>query len=866
MRSSTRRSRGSHSRVVLLALVAALAACGTVASAGTSAAEAQTEPVTYRELYRPQFHFTPAENWMNDPNGLVYYKGEYHLFYQYNPFGTTWGNISWGHAVSRDLVHWRHLPVAIPDAPDGYIFSGGAVVDYRNTSGFGRPGRPAMVAIYTQAAHQCCSQAQSIAYSLDRGRTWTKYEGNPVLDIGSGEFRDPKVFWYAPARRWIMAVVLATERKVSFYGSENLKSWTHLSDFGPANATGGVWEVPDLFPLAVDGKRKQTKWVLIVNLNPGGIAGGSGAQYFVGDFDGTTFRADNVVGDYTPPAGELYEGFEGATFGDWSTTGNAFGSGPEAGNVPPQGGVEGYLGNGLANSFHDEDRGTGTLTSPAFTITRPYLNFLVGGGNHPHDPGTVDAPPPAGTVFADFEGDSYGEGWTATGTFAGTRPPAGTIGDQQPVSGYEGSQLVNTFIDHDNGTGHISSPEFTITTDYINFLIGGGNHPYPGDTTNRPTSVNLIVGGEVVRTSTGQDGEALNWSNWNVAEFEGQTARIDIVDENTGGWGHILADQFTFANEPALPRSVETTVNLLVDGDVVRTATGPNSERLDWSAWNLRDLVGETAQIQLVDRNTGGWGHILADHFTFADEPALSVLQRSSWMDYGKDFYAAVTWNDVPDGRRIAIAWMSNWNYAGAIPTSPWRSAMTVPRELALRTIDDRPQLVQRPVRELRSLRGRRSYGRHHLKLREGTRTLPVRGKSLEIKAVLRLDDAERAGLKVRTGGGEETVIGYDAEASELYVDRTRAGRSDFSRDFPGVQRAPLAARHSKVRLRILVDWSSVEVFADHGQTVITDQIFPAATSDGVELFAEGGSARVKSLKIRPLRSSWHTGHQHDGR
>ena len=156
---------------------------------------------------------------MNDPNGLVYYKGEYHLFYQYNPFGTTWGNISWGHAVSRDLVHWRHLPVAIPDAPDGYIFSGSAVVDYRNTSGFGRPGRPAMVAIYTQAAHQCCSQAQSIAYSLDRGRTWTKYEGNPVLDIGSGEFRDPKVFWYAPARRWIMAVVLATEHKVSFYGS-----------------------------------------------------------------------------------------------------------------------------------------------------------------------------------------------------------------------------------------------------------------------------------------------------------------------------------------------------------------------------------------------------------------------------------------------------------------------------------------------------------------------------------------------------------------------------------------------------------------------------------------------------------------------
>ncbi len=863
---STRRSRRPDPRAVAVALLVVLAACAAIVSATGSTAAAQTDSVTYRELYRPQFHFTPAKNWMNDPNGLVYYRGEYHLFYQYNPSGTTWGNISWGHAVSRDLVHWRHLPLAIPDAPDGFIFSGSAVVDYRNTSGFGRPGRPPMVAIYTRAAHQGCCQAQAIAYSLDRGRTWTKYAGNPVLDIGSGEFRDPKVFWYAPARRWIMSVVLATEHKVSFYGSADLKSWTHLSDFGPANATGGVWEVPDLFPLRVDGKRKATKWVLIVNLNPGGIAGGSGAQYFVGDFDGTRFHADNVLGDYTPPAGDLYEGFEGATYGEWTTTGNAFGSGPAAGNVPPQGGVSGYLGNGLANSFHDEDRGTGTLTSPSFEISRPYLNFLVGGGNHPHDPTTVDAPPPAGTVFAGFEvSEGYGEGWTATGTFAGTTAPHGTIGDQQPVSGYEGSQLVNTFIDHDNGTGHIASPEFTITTDYINFLIGGGNHPFPGDATNPPTSVNLIVDGQVVRTSTGQDGEALNWTNWNVSEFQGKTARIDIVDENTGGWGHINADQFTFADQPAFPRSVETAVNLLVDGDVVRTATGPNSETLDWTNWNVRDLIGKTARIQLVDRNSGGWGHLLADHFTFADQPALSVLQRSSWMDYGKDFYAAVTWNDVPDGRRIAIAWMNNWNYAGAIPTSPWRSAMSVPRELGLRAIGGHPQLVQRPVRELRSLRGGRSYQRRHRTIPQGSTTLPARGKTLEIKAELRLDAAKRAGLKVRTGSGEETVIGYDAEAGELFVDRTRSGRVDFSRDFPGVQRAPLTARHGEVRLHILVDWSSVEVFADRGQTVITDQIFPAATSDGIQLFADGGSATIDSLKIRPLRSSWQTGHDHDG-
>jgi fructan beta-fructosidase len=851
-RSRMRTSRVSPPRFGVALAVAVALLAGT---AGAAAAQS----AGYQEPFRPQFHYTPAMNWMNDPNGLVYYKGEYHLFYQYNPFGSQWGHMSWGHAVSRDLVHWRELSVAIPEQGDEMVFSGSAVVDRQNTSGLGTRRNPPMVAIYTSARPG--SQAQSLAYSTDRGRTWTRYAGNPVLDIGSGEFRDPKVFWYAPERKWVMVVAKAVERRISIYSSPNLKDWTHLSDFGPANATGGVWECPDLFPLAVDGSRT-TKWVMIVNLNPGAIAGGSGAQYFVGDFDGTTFRADNELGDYTPPAGDLYQGFEDATFGDWITTGEAFGTGPAAGNVPPQDGVSGYLGNGLANSFHGEDRTKGTLTSPEFTITRPYLNFLVGGGNHPHDPTTVDAPPPAGTVFEDFEEfdpGSYPDGWTTTGSFAGTSPATGAIGDQQPVSGYEGAHLVNTFIDHDLATGRIISPEFTVTTDYINFLVGGGNHPYPGDAGNPPTAVNLVVDGQVVRSATGQDNEALNWTNWSVSEFEGRTARIEIVDENTGGWGHINADQITFSDQPAFPRSTETAVNLLVDGEVVRTATGPNSERLDWTAWNLRDLLGRTARIQVVDNNTGGWGHILADHFAFADEPALSVLQRSSWMDYGKDFYAAVTFNDIPDGRRIAIGWMSNWNYAGAIPTSPWRSAMSVPRELGLRTIDGRPLLVQQPVRELRSLRGRRSYQQRHRTIPQGSTTLAARGKTLEIKAELRLGDAERAGIAVRTGSGEETLIGYDAQAGELYVDRTRSGRTDFSRDFPGVQRAPLAARDGKVSLHILVDWSSVEVFADHGQTLITDQIFPSATSEGIELFAAGGSAAVKSLKIRPLRSSWQT-------
>jgi levanase len=188
-------------------------------------------------------------------------------------------------------------------------------------------------------------------------------------------------------------------------------------------------------------------------------------------------------------------------------------------------------------------------------------------------------------VFADFEGPTYGAGWTATGTFAGTEPPHGTIGDQQAVSGYEGIQLVNTFIEHDTGTGHITSPEFTITRDYINFLVGGGNHPYPGTADNPPTAVTLVVDGQVVRSATGANNEALNWTNWNVTALKGKTAHTDIADANTGGWGHINVGQIMFSDQPALPRPIETAVNLLVDGQVVRSATGPNSETLDWTGW-----------------------------------------------------------------------------------------------------------------------------------------------------------------------------------------------------------------------------------------------------------------------------------------
>ena len=202
--------------------------------------------------------------------------------------------MSWGHAVSEDLINWTELPVAIGDDEAHAIFSGSAVVDYFNTTGFGTLENPAMVAIYTAHKHDHSHQSQALAYSLDEGMTWVKYEGNPVLDLQLEHFRDPKVSWDTTTESWLMSVVLPKEKKVSFYTSDNLKEWRHLSNFGPAGATDGDWECPDLFPLFVNGDTNKVKWVLVISINPGGLTGGSGTQYFIGDWDGKEFRADDT--------------------------------------------------------------------------------------------------------------------------------------------------------------------------------------------------------------------------------------------------------------------------------------------------------------------------------------------------------------------------------------------------------------------------------------------------------------------------------------------------------------------------------------------------------------------------------------------
>lgn len=483
----------------------------------------------YRERYRPQYHFTPEMNWMNDPNGMVYYGGEYHLFYQHNPHGNTWGHMTWGHTVSSDLVHWQHLPLALHEEYGVMIFSGSAVVDWRNSSGFGRGSEPPMVAIYTGHGH--AEQTQDIAYSNDRGRTWTKYEGNPVIDLDEENFRDPKVIWHEGSQQWVMVVSMANELYVQFYGSPDLKSWDLLSEFGPAGVAGKPnWECPDLFELPIEGSGGETRWVLEVDMGSNAVAGGSGGEYFVGHFDGRTFQPEHA-------------------------------------------------------------------------------------------------------------------------------------------------------------------------------------------------------------------------------------------------------------------------------------------------------------------------------------------LDQSQWVDYGRDFYAPVSWSDVPksDGRRIWLAWMNNWETA-LLPTHPWRSAMSLPRSLALRPTPRGLRLVQNPVNELAALReepvtvARRILGPGTMALKDWG----IAGNQVEIIAEFELMAASTFGLRVSMGGNERTVIGYDVAAEVLYVDRTRSGEIDFHPAFAGKHAGPLPAEDGVVRLHVFVDTSSVEVFGNRGYTVITDRIFPNPDSQGIELFSDGGATLLRSLSFWPLKSVWH--------
>ncbi|MEP7135142.1 MAG: glycoside hydrolase family 32 protein [Chloroflexota bacterium] len=465
------------------------------------------------ELYRPRYHFTPSQMWMNDPNGLVYYDGEYHLFYQYHPESAVWGPMHWGHAVSRDLINWQHLPIALYPDEHGMIFSGSAVIDWNNTAGF---GEKTLVAIFTYNKDHI--ETQNLAYSTDKGRTWTKYAGNPIVPHPDHlhDIRDPKVFWHED--HWVMS--LAAGNAILFYISSDLKHWEQSGSFGNGyGSTDGVWETPDLFKLPIDDGL-ETRWVLTVGVGNGAPAGGSGTQYFIGDFDGRNFVSEN---------------------------------------------------------------------------------------------------------------------------------------------------------------------------------------------------------------------------------------------------------------------SKETIL----------------------------------------------------------------------WADHGADYYAPQSWNDEPNGRRLMLGWMNNWQYANLVPTSGWRGSFSLIRELSLKQTENGIRLIHQPIPETRTLRGKHDHWQKET-IQPGSNLLEnINDKTLEIMAEFQITEAvECFGFRVRASQSEYTTIGYKPQDKTLFVDRTHSGQVDFKDGFASMHSAELLPINGTIRLHTFVDSSSVEVFANDGLVAFTECIFSAEKSHGLELFAKGGNVILTTLDI----------------
>ena len=498
-----------------------------------------TSTATTAETFRPALHYAARNTWLNDPNGLIFHDGVYLLYYQNNPLGNVWGNMSWGHATSTDLLTWTEHPVAIACDENEDIFSGSIVHDRHNTSGFGTGSAGPLVALYTSAFKKGSGhegvQAQSLAYSLDGGYTWTKHTDNPVLNRGSAEFRDPKVIRYdgGAGSYWVMVAVEAQDFQVVLYKSEDLKNWELLSTFGPANATGGVWECPDLFQLPVDGDPENLTWVLTVNLNPGGPNNGSAGQYFVGDFDGTTFTSTTTV----------------------------------------------------TEGLQDPDR----------------------------------------------------------------------LGDYR-------------------------------------------------------------------------------------------------------------------------------------------------------------------------------------------------------WLDWGRDYYAAVSFSDAPEGRRLMIAWMNNWDYANHIPTTPWRSPMSLARDITLQTRDGNLSLVQQPAGDWTVLASQEPYCLTATTINDGVQVLAgAEGTVQRIDVTFTPGSAAEFGLILRGDGATGTRVGIRPGDGTLFVDRRESGITDFHHSFPSIDTAPLRATSGSYHLTIFVDRCSVEVFAQGGLVTMTELIFPAETSTDLSVYAAGGTATITSLQVTQL-------------
>ncbi len=636
------------------------------------------DAIIYHEIYRPQYHLTTPKGALFDPTALVYVNG----YYQVNR----------RLAISKDLVHWKLGSKERLNTDSTREMSGSVVIDEQNSSGFGIDRKPPLVAIYSGLRLKDGRQFQCIAWSNDEGKTWTQYNKNPVIDIGSNEFRDPQVFWYKPSGKWIMIVALSSKQKVRFYSSTNLKDWKFLSDFGPLGAVKGVWECPDIFQLTVDGNSKKIKWVLEVDVQP------IGGQYFLGQFNGEKFTIDN--------------------------------------------------------SF------------------KTMLHQLK-----------IDQPEVKGEVLFDFEKDLTG--WIKEGDAFSGSPAEGSLEYQNAVIGFIGKKLVNSFYDRDASTGKIISPSFLINKKYLNFLIGGGDHPN------------------------------------------------------------------------------ETCLNLIIDGKVVETKTGVNTEVLYWANWDVHKYIGKQAKIEIVDSNTSGFGHILIDQIMLSDEPAKNEKEATSWIDYGPDFYAERSWVNAPNGRRIWVAWLGSWLYATSVPTTPWKGGHTFPREVTLKTFPEGIQLVQSPVEEIKKLRDKHIHFENIQINQNADFKIPdITGNTYELEVEFAIKDSGKITIDLCKGLTQKTVLTYDAKSEAMELDRTQSGVTSFSVSFPNVYKAPLKIRNNKVKFHILVDHSSIEVFGNDGESTITCQIFPDPESRGVSISSQNSLLRLIKMDVWQLASIWKEDYQ----
>jgi sucrose-6-phosphate hydrolase SacC (GH32 family) len=620
------------------------------------------------EKFNPEYHFYPSI----DPTGLFYYGGNYYL--------------NWGSAVSNDLVHWKitefgknriRRPGGPPPRPQvlGGI-SGTVVVDWNNTSGLGKNGNPPLVAF------QMSTGSMHVVYSNDTAKTWVRHDKPAVMQNSAGSFRDPKVFWYEPEKKWVMVMPWCEIQEVRFYSSGNLLDWEFTGKFGPWGATNGQWECVDFFPLNVDNDPAKTKWVLLVSVQP------RNGQYFVGDFDGEQFRLDReMIGELSYekyfPVGQMVFDFEQG-LDEWIMEGDAFKNNP-----------------------------------------------------------TTD----------------------------------------EGINGRHGSRTIKS---DPIGKGKITSPEFAITKNYLTFLIGGGH--YAGE-----EELRLLVDGKVVRTQTGNSGNAhLSWAGWNVSDFRGRNARIEVVDSRSAGsWlekAYIYCDAIMLADE--LPKPPYREFNP------------------DW--------------------------------------------EKTFWVDYGADFFAARAWSNLAPGddRTVWAGWMGSWKYFN----EPVRGSFSTARSLQLKTLPEGIRLIQNPIREMESLRGARRTGEPTTfeGLWVPRKFAPTRN-AYELIVEFENISAEEFGLKIGVGGDERTVVGYDPSKEELYVDRTNSGYHDFNDIFPTINTGPLKKRSGITRLHIFVDHCSIEVFANNGETVISSKIYPDPKSLGIELFSKNGKVKVKSLDLWEL-------------